>query len=118
MPQDLITLLHQNIPRDLITLQQHKTTHTTTHTTTMPFELGDLVYAKRCANGGYHQARIEMVIDNGRQYLVSWVNQVDKSDILVPRCHVMGYTMCHAVRHARATPNQNGGQDEADKAGG
>eukprot|EP00957_Ditylum_brightwellii_P124135 9462758-Ditylum_brightwellii.AAC.1 len=62
----------------------------------MPFELGDLVYAKRRANGGYHQARIEMVIDNRRQYLVSWVNQVDRSDMLVPRRHVMGYIMHHA----------------------
>eukprot|EP00957_Ditylum_brightwellii_P022362 1687063-Ditylum_brightwellii.AAC.1 len=82
----------------------------------MPFELGDLVYAKCCDNCGYHWARIEMVIDNGRQYLVSWVNQEDRSDTLVPRCHVMGYIMRHAIRHARATPNQNGGQDEADKA--
>eukprot|EP00957_Ditylum_brightwellii_P187037 14244408-Ditylum_brightwellii.AAC.1 len=59
-----------------------------------------------------------MVIDNGRQYLVSWINQVDRSDTLVPRRHVMGYIMHHAIRCARATPNQNGGQDEADKAGG
>eukprot|EP00957_Ditylum_brightwellii_P171646 13067822-Ditylum_brightwellii.AAC.1 len=59
-----------------------------------------------------------MVIDTGRQYLVSWINQVDRSNTLVPRHHVMGYIMHHAVRHARATPNQNGGQHEADKAGG
>eukprot|EP00957_Ditylum_brightwellii_P050864 3857596-Ditylum_brightwellii.AAC.1 len=59
----------------------------------MPFELGDLVYAKQRATGGYHQARIEMVIDNARQYLVSWVNQVHRSDTLVPRHHVMGYIM-------------------------
>eukprot|EP00957_Ditylum_brightwellii_P004486 340930-Ditylum_brightwellii.AAC.1 len=84
----------------------------------MPFEHGYLVYAKCCVNGGYHQTRIEMVIDNGWQYLVSWVNQVERSDTLVPRHHVMGYIMRHAVRHERATLNQNGGQDEADKAGG
>eukprot|EP00957_Ditylum_brightwellii_P042219 3197150-Ditylum_brightwellii.AAC.1 len=62
----------------------------------MSFELGDLVYAKCCATDGYHQAKIEMVIDNGKQYLVSWVNQVHRSDTLVPRRHVMGYIMCHA----------------------
>eukprot|EP00957_Ditylum_brightwellii_P002494 190828-Ditylum_brightwellii.AAC.2 len=63
----------------------------------MPFDLGDLVNANHHVYGGYHQAWIEMVIDNGRQYLISWVNQ-DRSDT-----------------HERATPNQNGCQDEADK---
>ena len=82
----------------------------------MPFEIGDLVYAKRHATGGYHQARIEMLIDNGRQYLVSWVHQVHRRDTLVPRCHVMGYILRPNDMRAREARNQNGGQDRANEA--
>eukprot|EP00957_Ditylum_brightwellii_P023665 1785921-Ditylum_brightwellii.AAC.1 len=55
----------------------------------MPFELEDLLHAKHCINGRYRQARINMVIDNGRQYLISWVNQ-SRNDTLVPRYHMRG----------------------------
>eukprot|EP00957_Ditylum_brightwellii_P124770 9510743-Ditylum_brightwellii.AAC.1 len=84
------------------------------------FELGDLVYARHYFNGGYHQSRIEMVINNGRHYFVSWVNPVDSSmvDMVVRRCHVMGYISCPTIRHERANPNLIGGQDEADRADG
>eukprot|EP00957_Ditylum_brightwellii_P109285 8336193-Ditylum_brightwellii.AAC.1 len=55
----------------------------------MPFDFGDLVYAKHRVNGGYHQAMIEMI------------NQVHRSNTLVHRRHVIGYIVHHAVRHAR-----------------
>ena len=48
----------------------------------MPLQIGDKVYAKKCVDDGYHQGIIEMVIDNGRQYLVSWLNQ-NRHDTLV-----------------------------------
>eukprot|EP00957_Ditylum_brightwellii_P109592 8358518-Ditylum_brightwellii.AAC.1 len=84
------------------------------------FELGDLVYAKHPTDDGYHQARIEMVINSGRHYLVSWVNLVDPSmiDLVVHRRHVMGYIPHPSRRCKRANPNLNGGQDESDKAAG
>eukprot|EP00957_Ditylum_brightwellii_P141282 10764693-Ditylum_brightwellii.AAC.1 len=111
------TTSNYNIKLRHETSSHYKHPETTTHTTTTPFDLGDLVYTKHHVNGGYHQDRIEMVINNGMQYLVSWVNQ-NRSDMLVPRCHVMGYIIHHAFRHERATSNHNGGQDETDKAAG
>eukprot|EP00957_Ditylum_brightwellii_P028280 2136338-Ditylum_brightwellii.AAC.1 len=78
----------------------------------MLFELGDFVYAKVDADGGYHQAVIEMVIDNGRQYFVSWVNPVVPVmvDRVVPWRHMRGFILC-LIRHERSNPNLIGGQD-------
>eukprot|EP00957_Ditylum_brightwellii_P137910 10514301-Ditylum_brightwellii.AAC.1 len=81
------------------------------------FALGDLVYARHCFDGGYHQVRIEMVTNNGRHYFVSWVNPVDLSmvDIVMHRHHIMGYFPHPTIRYERANPNPIGGQDEADR---
>ena len=78
----------------------------------MPFEIDDLVYARCCEDGGFHRARVEMVINNGRQYLVSFVNP-NISDRLVGRRHVFGLVnICGNLVHLeRTNMNQSGGQD-------
>eukprot|EP00957_Ditylum_brightwellii_P127894 9752754-Ditylum_brightwellii.AAC.1 len=50
----------------------------------MPFNIRDLVWAKRRPNGQYHQARIKMEINHGSQFLVSWAH-LHCPDTVVPR---------------------------------
>eukprot|EP00957_Ditylum_brightwellii_P106554 8129752-Ditylum_brightwellii.AAC.1 len=75
----------------------------------MPFNIGDLVWAKRHPNGWYHQARIEMEINHGNQCLASWVH-LHHPDTVVPRRDLRRFGRDHFECLLRAARNQVGGQ--------
>eukprot|EP00957_Ditylum_brightwellii_P110014 8391805-Ditylum_brightwellii.AAC.1 len=80
----------------------------------MPFNVGDLVWAKRHPNGGYHQTTIDMEIAGGNQFLVSWV-YLHRKDMIVPRRALRRFDQAEFEHLLRTTRNQMGGQETKEE---